>query len=184
MFKRLGAKVIDADEIAHKAIGPSGDCFKAVVKNFGRGILSDSAIDRKKLSKVAFASPQKLKKLSGIIHPSVKRTIKEEIVSYRQSWQRAVVVIDVPLLIEAGFDKLVDSIVVVKTSRREQLKRVIKRTPISQKEILNRINAQMPMKEKLKYADIIINNTGSLRQTEKQVREIWKTFLRRNNGQQ
>lgn len=179
MFRRLGGKVIDADDLNRKLLGPRGGCVKPVLRVFGKSILTKGCIDRRKLSTVVFSNPRQLKKLCGIIHPAVIRQTKKTIAHYRKGQnKRIVVIIDAPLLIEAGLESIVDLLVVVKANRRQQLGRIMKRTGIARGEALKRIKAQMPLAEKIRMADAVIDNRGSLAKTKKQVRVLWQRLLR------
>ena len=179
LFARKGAKVLDADRIAHKLMEPRKACFRKVVKAFGPSILKGGHIDRQKIAKVVFEDKRKLRALEQIIHPAVAQEIKREIRRYQKSKQRGVLIIEVPLLFEAGLDRLMDVVVVVKASRTQQIARARERSGISQQEALRRIKAQMPLNQKIQRADIIIDNGGSPFKTKKQVDRIWLKLSQR-----
>lgn len=175
MFKHRGAVVIDADKLAHACICVGKSAYRKIVDFFGRGILSpDKTIDRLKLSQIVFNDPDKLKKLNSIVHPEVIGEIKREI----KSTKEGLVVLDVPLLIEAGLGKLVDKIIVVKISRAQQLKRVKGRTLLSEADIIKRIKAQLSLSAKQKQADFVIDNCRTIKETEKQVERVWRSLVR------
>lgn len=172
-FGALGAKVIDADKIAHRLLKPSSCVYKKIIRIFGSRILKkDKSIDRNKLSQIVFNSSLELKKLNKIIHPEVVRAIKKGI---SRSAKKAVV-LDVPLLFEAGLEPLADKIIVVKASRVKQLKRLQKKASLTRQELLKRINSQMPLYDKVRLADFIIDNSGSLRKTKGQVKSLRRTL--------
>jgi len=169
IFKSAGTKVIDADSISHKIILPGTGIYKRILRLFGRGILDKSGfIDRKKLGGVVFNNPDALNRLTRIIHPEVIRNVRREI---RNSTSRFIV-LDVPLLIEAGLKNMVDKLVVVKASYKKQIERVGRKTGLTRPDILKRISAQMPLKEKVRLADFVIDNNGSMAQTMKQITRI------------
>lgn len=172
MFAKLGAKVIDADDIAKRCIYKNGICFEEVVDTFGDDILTRGRIDRKKLASVVFNNKRQLKKLENIIHPKVIEIIKKKIISYEERGVK-IVVLDVPLLFESGLDEMSDIIIVVVTNKKVQVERAVKSLGISKEEVLNRISAQMTMKEKILLSDRSINNNGSLKQTRKAVKDVW-----------
>jgi len=175
MFRRMGAVVIDADEISHQLIYPGRPAWKKVVSTFGKAILRrDYFIDRKVLAQKVFSDSRQLKKLSGIIHPLVYKAIREKIAKIKRSDPSAVVILDVPLLLESGGQRHADKLVVVTAPRDVQLKRACGKFEIGKSDALRRIKAQMPLKEKIKTADFVIDNGGSLISTEKQARAIWK----------
>jgi dephospho-CoA kinase len=177
-FKKRGAEVFDADVIAHQLISRRGACFNRIVHYFGRGILTNRNIDRKKLARLVFSNPEKLKKLCGMIHPVVTQEIKKKIVKLKLEKKNRIVIIDAPLLIEAGLDGLADILIVVKANREKQIRRIMKRMGIAPREALKRITAQMGIKEKIKRADVVIDNRGSLKETEQQVGKIWQRIMK------
>lgn len=171
-FKDLGAKVINADNIAHQVLKiPS--CRNRVIKIFGKEVLRGAIIDRKKIAEVAFKNISYLKRLEKVIHPLVKKEIRSQIKVFRGLKKDGLLVVDVPLLFEAGLNKYVDRVVVVKLIEKTQLERAMKQLHISVEQARLRIKAQMPLKDKIRKADFIIDNEGSLNQTKKQVKEIW-----------
>ena len=171
IFASLGAQVIDADRIARASINPAGGIYRKIVSSFGGGILKENgAVDRKKLAEIVFKDKDALKKLNSIIHPSVIRNIKNQI----KKSNSGIVVLDAPLLFEAGLRRLVDKIVVVKIGREKQIRRLQKKTSLGRIDILKRIRAQMPLRQKIRMADFIIDNNVTKGATRKQVKEIFK----------
>ena len=168
-FKKNGAKIISADRIAHQLIAPNGECFDPIIKHFGRGILRQGKIDRRRLGKAVFNDRRRLKKLEAIIHPAVRKRIRQELDGYQRTNKK--IVLDVPLLFEAGWQRLVDVTVVVAATKETQLKRV-SRSGMSTAEAALRIKAQMPLRKKIRMADFIIDNNGTKKQTEKQVNAL------------
>jgi dephospho-CoA kinase len=173
IFASLGAKIIDADKIAHRVIKPGSKAYKKIVATFGRGILKKNrAIDRRKLARVVFNNKGLLKKLNAIVHPEVIRIIKNKM----KAAKAEVVVLDAPLLLEAGLKKAVDKIIVVKTNRDRQIKRIQNKMRLSKAEILKRIGFQIPLRVKAHLADFVIDNSGRLEKTRKQVRQIRRSL--------
>lgn len=181
MLADLGAKVIDADRIAHRVMQPDSSCLRKIVKHFGRGILANGYIDRKKLAQIVFNDPKRLHTLIRIIHPKVKEEIKRKVVAYRKLRRVSVVALDVPLLFESGLDRWVDLTVVVKVRSSQQIERIRRRLSLTESEAFKRIKAQMPLKEKIRLADVIIDNTGSLTKTKKQVEKLWQKLTQKKN---
>lgn len=153
MFKRLGARGIDADKIAHRFIRPAA---------------------RKNLAKIVFKRKVYIEFISKILHPLIIAEIRKEI--RRFNAKKTIVVIDAPLLIESGLDKIIDFLIVVKTKRVTQIRRVQKRTGLARGEVLKRINFQMALSQKERLADFVIDNNAGLKETRKQVEMIWRTF--------
>lgn len=176
MFASGGAKLIDADKIAHSVLKPGCRAYKKIVASFGKGILAKNArINRKKLSGIVFNNKILLEKLNAIVHPRVVGIIKEQIKNSRSK----VIVLDVPLLIEAGLVKLVDKIIVVKANTKKQIQRAKIKTSLGRVDIMKRIRSQVPLRVKLGLADFIIDNSGSIDKTRNQVaqirRQLWKS---------
>ena len=179
-FKELGAKVLDADKIAHEQMKKGGACYEQVIKKFGKNILDGDKINRKKLADIVFNDKKKLDKLATIIHPVVKFAIGEEVRRYSNRKKEYLVVIDVPLLFESNLHRYVDWIIVVKAKQQQQIERAVEKFKISRQQAASRIKMQMPLREKIRLADIIIDNSGSLIETKKQVKETWqKIFLKK-----
>jgi len=171
MFRAKGAALLDADVLAHGCLKKTTQTYRKIKKAFGVAALNaDKTINKKKLAEIVFDNKKSLRKLCGIIHPAVIKSIKEKI----EKLPKKVVVIDAPLLIEAGMVKDVDVLVVVTASPEVCVKRAVKKLKISQREARERMKAQMPIKEKVKYADCVINNDGDLNIAKKKVEKIWK----------
>jgi len=180
MFKDLGAKIIDADKLGHSVILPNKPAWKKIVKIFGKNIIqNDMTIDREKLGKIVFANQSLLKKLNKITHPEITKMIKKEIDSAKNKThnQEKVLIIDAALIYEAKIDRFMDKIIVVYIDKDEQIKRLIKRNNLSKDEALQRVRSQMPMEEKAKISDYLIDNSNSLDKTKKQVEKIWREFM-------
>lgn len=171
IFKSFGARIIDADRIAHSLFKPGTKNYKSVVRAFGCGILrKNKTINRNKLGEIVFSDVSLLRLLNKIVHPDIIRIIKNEIKKHSQG----IVVLDAPLLIEAGFSKSVDRLIVVKLDKKRQIARLLDNTPLKKQEIVKRINAQMPLQEKVRLADFVIDNNNGVNDTRKQVIAIWK----------
>ena len=171
LFREKGALILDADHIAHEVTAPGKPALKKVVSYFGPEILNKHGfLNRRRLARVVFNSPSKLKKLNSFIHPGVIKIIMDEV----KKWKgKKVIVIDAPLLIEAGLLRKVDRLVVVSSSRATQLKRLVKRNRISLNEARMRISSQMPLKDKVKLADEVISGEISLKELRVRVNQIW-----------
>ena len=150
MLKRLGASVIDADKIAHKFLDKAA---------------------RKKLAGFIFDDKKALGRLCGVIHPLVKEEIARKI---RKKINARAIVIDAPLLIESGLYRKCDVIIVVKAGLKVQIGRASRNLSIPEHEVKKRIILQMPLRRKTEYADFVIDNSGSLKDTGSQVKEAWR----------
>src|SRR3989338_984721 len=166
MFLNHCYLIINADEVGHRLLNRE-DIKKSVVKQFGEGILTDGLVDRSKLKEIVFHNSEKLKELNKM-HPEIIKEIKRMI---KESGEDKVVV-DGALLIEAKGLSLVDKLIVVKIDRHEQIRRALKKGKYNREEIENIIKSQLSQEEKLKYADYVVDNSGDLVNTEKQVEKI------------
>lgn len=175
MFRRHGAVVIDADELARTVVQPGKPAWRDIVRSFGSEVLDpDRTINRRALGSIVFSHPAKRRRLEHIIHPRVAR---EQQRLTRQAGKKdpmAVVIYDVPLLFEAGIDSRVDKIVVVTADRETQIARLRKRNGFSRSEALRRIRSQMPMKRKRQLADFVLDGTEDRNLLKKDVAKIYK----------
>lgn len=180
MFKDLGAKIINADKLGHSVILPHRPAWKKIVKIFGKDILQNGlTVNREKLGKIVFANQTLLKKLNKITHPEIiKLIIKEINLAKNKTYnQQKILIIDAALIYEAKMDRLMDKIIVIYINEDEQVKRLIRRNNLSKEEALQRIKSQMPMKEKVKIANYVIDNSSSLDKTKEQVEKIWEELM-------
>jgi len=180
MFKDLGVKIVDVDKIGHSVILPHRPAWKKIIRLFGKDFLrNDLTINRRKLGKIVFTNQTFLKKLNEITHPEIIKLIKKEINLARNKTynQEKILIIDAALIYEAKMDRLMDKTIVVYINEDEQVKRLIRRNNLSKEEALQRIKSQIPMKEKVKMADYVIDNSSSLGKTKKQVEKIWEELV-------
>jgi dephospho-CoA kinase len=178
MLVEKGAVVIDHDRLAHIAYEPGGPSYEAIVAGFGREILApDGKIDRKKLGAIVFRNPERLKDLNGIVHPVVLSGWEKKLAEIERQNPRAVVISDVPLLIEVGWQKEVDVVLLVYAVPEVQVERVKERNGHTLEEARERLAAQMHMNEKRQYADLVIENSGTLDELQKQVDAMWGRLL-------
>lgn len=174
MFKSLGAPLIDSDLLAHQALMPQGEAYQEVLAEFGTDILNeDHTINRGRLGAVVFESSSRLQKLNSIVHPVVLRNIETLVSNYRAQGHK-VVLIDIPLLYEAGRADEYDFVILVHVPVDLQRKRLSGRnTELSEIEIERRLSAQLPIDTKAERADFVIDNSGTIEKTRAQVEEIW-----------
>jgi dephospho-CoA kinase len=180
-FMNLGAYGIDCDVLSREVVRPCSKAWWEIVNCFGKDILrKDLEIDRTRLREIVFGDSEKRKILEKIIHPEVKKRCMERIEAIKkiESNPNALVVIDVPLLIETGIQKEFefDKVIVVYVGEETQVRRVMEREGVTKEEAKKMIELQMPLKEKLKFADAVINNEGTLEETEEQVRKVFKAL--------
>lgn len=172
MLDRLGAVVFDADELARRAVEPGTEGHRHVADRFGAGALApDGRIDRPALAETVFSDPAARRDLESIVHPEVFRLLEEGVEPYRDSDR--VVVFDAPLIVETGRQDAFDVLVVVSCSLGAQIARLVTERGFSERGARARIAAQLPLEEKARVADVVLDNDGTLEELEKQVRRLW-----------
>lgn len=173
-----GATVIDTDEIARLVIEPGGSAYTAVVQRFGETVISDDGqVDRPRLAEVAFSDAAALADLNAIVHPAVEAEVSVRLTS-EEAAGTDVVVLEVPLLVEAGWDRLVSAVVVVDCPDAVALERLVRARGMSSDEARRRLAAQARRAERLARADVVIRNEGSLDDLNRQVAGLDLTRLR------
>lgn len=178
ILRAKGAWIIDADKLARQVVEPGQSAWKEIAVVFGEGVLlPNGQLNRKLLGEIVFADDVKRRILEDITHPAISRAVDEEINRAEQAGV-AVVVLDVPLLIETGWTTMVDELWVVYVSPETQIERLIKRDGLDRKQALDRIASQMCLQEKLQYANVIIDNNQGLDRTTEQVLKAWKEHSR------
>jgi len=169
----LGAVILDADKVGHEAFKPNTEAWREVVAAFGQEILSpDGEIDRKKLGEIVFGQPESLLRLNQIMHPRMYEMMKARIEEYRQQGV-AVVVLEAALLIEASWTSLVDEVWITVASEARILERLKEQRGLAEEQTLARIRSQLPSEERIKHADVVINNDGDLDAVKAKVNELW-----------
>jgi dephospho-CoA kinase len=175
VLKEEGAYIIDADQIARELVQPHTPAWNELVRAFGQEILQqDGTIHRKRLAEKVFAEPEQRRLLDQILHPRIKEQMDRRTKAIGEKDPEAIVVIDAPLLVELGEHREMDKLIVVTTTQTQQVERLKDRDGTGLEEALRIISSQMPMKEKLKFADYVIQNEGSLEETKKRAKEIFK----------
>ena len=175
ILKHLGARVIDADMVSRELVLPHTRCWKSITAHFGKGILNkDLSINRKKLASQIFSNPEKRMRLNKIIHPAIKKRIRQMITQIGHDDAEALVIVDAALLVETGMYRDYDRLVVVAADENVQLARLMRRDRCSLTAAQRRLRSQLPLAPKMQVADYVINNQGSLAQTRRQTRTLFK----------
>ena len=176
---KLGAPTIDADKLARDVVAPGTPGLKAVVDRFGEDVLDQmGGLDRRKLGSIVFSDPLARRDLEEIIHPAVRRAIDEWYASLGEV-PAGFAVADIPLLYETARQREFDAVIVTACDTNTQLTRIMARDGISEAEARARIAAQLPMSEKIRRADYVINTDGSFDETSVQVRDVFKRLSAR-----
>jgi len=178
MFAAVGVHVIQADVIAHRLMQPGESVYKQVVEHFGSGILNpDRVINRAKLAEAVFGDSPRVEELNRIVHPAVVAEQDRWMEEVGRADAHAIAMVEAALILEAGAEDRFDCLVVVTCRPEQRAKRWAQRLHLDEetarREVTRRMAAQLPDEEKIKAADYVIDNSGSLDQTERQVREVF-----------
>ena len=180
MLRQCGALIIDADILAREVVRPDMPASREIRQLLGSAAFrADGNLDRAAVASIVFSDKQLRKKLEAIIHPHVIRRMRAETEHRRRSDPDAVIVQDVPLLLETGMERELQTVIVVYVPQNVQLQRLMQRDALSQSQALARIAAQMSLEEKRALADIVIDNSDSLEHTRTQVESIYRKLARR-----
>ena len=161
LFKRFKIPVIDADRIAHDLTKRNKPLTKKIFKIFGNSVIGKyKTLNRKALAQIVFSDPKAKKTLENLLHPQIKKITNQKIKAYQQK-NHKIIVLDIPLLFEAGRDKDCDLTIVIAAKQNTQIKRLMQNRGMSKKDALARIKNQMPLSQKIKKADFILKNDSS-----------------------
>ena len=174
MLRDLGAHIIDADKIGHEMLVSKSPAYPELVAAFGRGILDSAGrVDRRKLGPVVFSDPAKLQQLNCIVHPLIIERISQLAAQHCSQNQGAVVVVDAALIYETGIPGRFVKTIVAWCRPEQQVERLIAKTGLSREEAERRITSQMPAEEKRRRADFVVDCSGSLEDTRRQVETLY-----------
>jgi dephospho-CoA kinase len=178
-LEELGCRVLQADEIGRQVMEPGGEAFAEILKEFGPEILApDGSIDRKRLAGIVFEDPERLAALNRLVHPWVIRRENDWLERLAEEDPRAIAVVEAAVMIEAGTHKRFDRLIVAACSQEQQIERAVQRGGMTREEALARIRRQIPLEEKIKLADFVIDTGGTREQTLQQVREVYEALRR------
>lgn len=178
-LRDLGCHLIEADKLGHDVLRRGGAAYADVVQEFGPGIQAeDGSIDRKRLAAEVFGRPDRLAALNRLVHPHVFRMEEKLIEEFARTDPHGITVVEAAILIEAGSYKNYDCLILVECGEKQQIERALKRDHAEREEVLARLSRQMPMAEKRKFADYVIDTSGSKEDTLRQTREVYESLRR------
>lgn len=181
LFAERGAHLIDADQVAREVVEPHTEGWHRIRVRFGEEVFHpDGTLDRKALGTRVFRDAEARKALNRMLHPLIVERMRTLTKQCRERDPDGIVVWDTPLLIEGNLTKSVEKVIVVYVPETLQLQRLMARDGLSEEEARQRIASQLPIEEKKRYAHILIDNSGTLAETERQVDQIWKSLNSRN----
>jgi dephospho-CoA kinase len=173
----LGCRLIRADELGHQVLAPDGEAYDLVVKEFGVGVLhSTGTIDRKKLAREVFADQERLAVLNSFVHPAVIRREEEYMARIAVDYPDSIVVVEAAILIETGSYRRFDRLILAVCTEEQQIERAMARDNASREEVVARLKRQMPLEDKRKYADYVIDTSGSTDATVEQTRRVYDSL--------
>jgi dephospho-CoA kinase len=176
-FADLGCHLLQADQLGHEVLAPGGEAYGPVVRVFGTGILiGGEEIDRRALAGQVFGNPERLAVLNSLVHPPVQRREEEWLAGVAAVDPLGIAVVEAAILIETGSYKRFDKLIVVACDEEQQVQRAMKRDGLGRDEVMARLSRQMPLAEKLKFADFVINTSGTKEETLRQVRTVYETL--------
>jgi dephospho-CoA kinase len=177
MLTQRGARLVDADRIAREVVLPGTPALAAVAARFGQAVLApDGTLDRKRLGAIVFDDEAARRDLEALLHPPIRALMRERKERYEQEAPDKLVVVDIPLLYESRLEHMVDRVMVVYCPRDVQLQRLKERDGLTPQQAEARLAAQLPIETKRQRADIVIDNSGTMVQTERQVDEFWSSL--------
>ncbi|MEZ5399703.1 MAG: dephospho-CoA kinase [Bryobacteraceae bacterium] len=167
VLEEQGCHLIHADRLGHEALSPSGGAYAATVREFGEGILNnDGAIDRRRLAAIVFAQPEKLALLNSFVHPEVFRREEEILAALEREDPRGIAVVEAAIMIEGGSHRRYRKLIVAACPRETQIARAMERDGLTREEVEQRLARQMPLEEKVRYADFVVDTSGSKERTK------------------
>ena len=175
----LGCYLIRADEVGHQVLEPSGEAYDAVVREYGAGILNpDGTIDRRKLAALVFHDPVRLKKLNTLVHPPVRARTRRLLEEYEADHPHGIAVVEAAILVETGSYRDYARLILAVCGKEQQIERAMARDGLTREEVLDRLSRQMPLEEKIQYADYVIDTSGTKENTLAQTRVVYESLLR------
>ena len=178
VLRELGAVVIDADVLAREVVEPGEPALAEIVAEFGPGVVGpDGGLDRKALGVIVFADPERRRRLEAITHPRIRERLLQRLDALTTQRFRGLVIFDAPVMIESGNYRNMDKLVVVFADEATQIARLMARDGIGREEALRKIRSQIPLAEKVKLADYVIDNSCDRTAAEAQARSVYEALL-------
>jgi dephospho-CoA kinase len=182
-LQSLGCLLIQADELGHAVLRRGGEAYADVVREFGVGILGeDGEIDRRLLALQVFGDPERLARLNALVHPAVFSREEQMIAEFAVRNPHGIAVLEAAILIETGSYKTLDRLILVTCREEQQMERALRREGALERDIRARISRQMPLAEKRKYADFVIDTSGEKEDTDRQTRAVFELLKQADSG--
>jgi dephospho-CoA kinase len=173
----MGCLLIQADELGHQVLAPGAEAYDGVIREFGREIVDDGgAIDRRRLAAQVFGHPERLKALNALVRPPVRARARRMEQEFAATEPHGIVVTEAAILVETGSYRDYARLIVAVCSEEQQIERAMARDHLTREEVLDRLRRQMPLEEKVKYADYIVNTSGTKEHTLEQTRAVYESL--------
>lgn len=180
-LEEMGAKIINADQMGHKVVNEDLEAKNEIRKHFGNKVFfRNGKLNRKLLGRIVFEDEAKTQLLNKIIHPRMVSRIIDEIEGARDTGKYRLIAIDAALIYEINLEHMFDAVVVVSSRLKNRIDRIIERDGLSEKEITDRISKQIPIEDKVKWADFVINNNSSLEQLKKRSESLYHKLIKKS----
>lgn len=177
----LGCVLIQADELGHQVLEPGGEAYDAVIREFGPGVVTpDGRIDRPTLAALVFHDSQRLATLNALVHPPVWARERNLLDDYAAAHPHGIAVVEAAILVETGSYRNYSKLIVAVCSEEQQIERAISRDGMTREQVSDRLSRQMPLAEKIKYADYVIDTSGAKENTLAQTRDVYQALLALN----
>ncbi|MFN7924832.1 MAG: dephospho-CoA kinase [Bryobacteraceae bacterium] len=171
----LGCHVIKADELGHAVLAPDGEAYESVVKEFGGAILKeDRTIDRRRLGELVFGNPERLAKLNSLVHPPVFRRQEDWFAAVAKSDPTGIAVAEAAIMIETGSHVRYQKLIVAVCDEKQQIERAMDRDHLTREQVMARLERQMPLAEKIRLADYVIDTSGTKQDTAARTEQVWQ----------
>jgi dephospho-CoA kinase len=176
-FEELGCLVIRNDDLGHQVLSPGGEAYDGVIQEFGPEILTeDGGIDRRKLAAIVFQKPDKLQKLNALVHPPVRARTRQLLDEYAATHPDGIAIVEAAILVETGSYRDYAKLIVAVCGRERQIERAMARDGSTREQVLERLNRQMSLEEKVKYADFVIDTSGTKDATKAKVKAVYESL--------
>ena len=180
-LESLGCLLIQADELGRLVMAPGGEAYDAIVQEFGAEILhADGTIDRRYLAAQVFANPERLERLNALVHPPVRAREEALAAAFAERNPAGIVVSEAAIIVETGRYKSYARLIVAACGEQQQIERAMARDRLTREEVLDRMRRQMPLEEKVKYADYVVDTSGTKERTLEQTRAVYQSLLDRS----
>ncbi len=177
VLESLGCFLVRADDLGHRVMSIGGEAYEPVIRHFGKDILeSNGEINRKRLAAKVFGDPERLVMLNGLIHPAVFRLEEQFFAEVQSRHPHSIAVVEAAILVETGSYRKFDRLIVIVCTEEQQIARAVDRDGCTPEEVVVRLQRQMPLSEKRKYADYVIDSSGTKQETISQVQEVYKSL--------